>query len=114
MRPLKEIEKFVKMQNKMTKINVAAHAKRYVDVDTADKLALIEELKALVENDRVNKIKETEEYLQRLKNGEFPMPAASAKKQVAPETESTVMEAEFEPEATPVPAITAEEDFSNL
>lgn len=99
----------------MKKINVSAHANRYVDVETTDKIELIEALKELVENDRKAKIIEMEEHIQKLKSGQFPLKEKPADKQQLeiPTQNEPVPENTIE-EPTDQTETTQEEALSNL
>ena len=99
----------------MKRINVNAHAKRYVDVETSDKLGLIEALQGLIENDRKAKIEEMRDHLQKLENGQFPIkekpsqaPAAKTETEPDQQSEPIVEEPTNQTEAT------QEEALNNL
>lgn len=74
----KKLETFLYKTNKiqmlMKRIDVQAHLKRYEGVDINDKLALIEALKKMIENDRVQMVEDMKKKLQQLENGEIPAP----------------------------------------
>lgn len=93
----------------MTKINVKAHLKRYVDVETTQKLELIEGLKMLIEDDRQKKIIEMRDHLQQLESGTFPITQKPIQK---PEAESDQQDTVEEP--TNQTEATQEEALSNL
>lgn len=72
----KKIETFLQKTNKinMKSINVQAHLKRYEGVDINDKLALIEALKKMIEQDRVDMVESMKAKLAQLEKGEIPAP----------------------------------------
>jgi hypothetical protein len=101
----------------MKKIKVASHAKRYADVETSDKLELIEALKALVENDRKAEIETMEDRLKKLKSGQFPVrekPAATEVSNVEFEPESNQQVELIVEEPTNQTETTQEEALDNL
>ncbi len=102
-----------KIKIPMTKIKVQLHAKKYEDVDTADKIALIEELKKMVEADRLKAIQKAKADLAKLESGIFPIQEevvnkSEPKSEPAPSNEI----ANEEPVTEPEPA--QEEEISGL
>lgn len=94
----------------MKSIKVAVHVQRYAEVETSQKLELIEGLKNLVEQDRKNKIEEMKAHLAQLENGNFPLAQKpTSKPEVKNEPQDTIAEEPMaEAEAT------QEEAFDNL
>lgn len=64
----------------MPKINVQAHLKRYTGVEASQLFELINGLNELIEADRVRKISEMEDHIEKLKKGEFPTAPAKPPK----------------------------------
>lgn len=77
----------------MRDINVETQLKRYVDVNTAHKQALVRGLNQLIEDDRLAMIEQAKKTIEALEKGEIPeKPQARKKKQSVAESDPTILD----------------------